>query len=82
MEILLFARVFLMGFFPFCSAEIQHSEIWSDSPLFPSRGHLEIYVKDALYKAMKENDINLASMGFFLSTRDSWIHVLQDLEHG
>ena len=82
--------VFLMGFFPFCSAEIRHSEIRSDYHFiipfeefwFTHRGLLEIYVKDSSYKAIKENDIDLESMGFFLSTRDVWLHVLQDLEHG
>jgi len=39
-------------------------------------------VKDSSYKAIKENDIDLESMGFFLSARDVWLHVLQDLEHG
>ena len=39
-------------------------------------------MKDASYKAIKENDIDLMSMGFFLSTRDTYVHVLQDLEHG
>lgn len=91
MAILLFSMAFLMGCLPFCSAEIRHSEIRSDDrsiiPFdefgFTHRGHLEIYVKDASYKAaIKEKDIDLASMGFFLSTRDAWIHVLQDLEHG
>ena len=39
-------------------------------------------MKDSSYKAIKENDIDLMSMGFFLSTRDTYVHVLQDLEHG
>ena len=39
-------------------------------------------MKDASYKAIKENDIDLMSMGFFLSTRDTYVHVLQDLERG
>ena len=82
--------VFLMGFFLFCSAEIRHSKIRSDYHFiipfkefgFTHRGLLEIYVKDSSYKAIKENDIDLESMGFFLSARDVWLHVLQDLEHG
>ena len=82
--------VCLMGFFPFCSAESRHSEIRSDYHFiipfeefgFTHRGLLEIYVKDSSYKAIKENDIDLESMGFFLSARDVWLHVLQDLEHG
>ena len=70
--------VFLMGFFLFCSAEIQHSKIRSDYHFiipfkefgFTHRGLLEIYVKDSSYNAIKENDIDLESMGFFLSARD------------
>ena len=39
-------------------------------------------MKVSSYKAIKENDIDLESMGFFLSTRDVRLHILQDLEHG
>ena len=49
---------------------------------FTLRGLLEIYVKDSSYKGIKQNDIGLESMGFFLSARDVWLHVLQDLDHG
>ena len=49
---------------------------------FTLRGLLEIYVKDSSYKGIKENDIGVESMGFFLSARDVWLHVLQDLDHG
>eukprot|EP01018_Ginkgo_biloba_P040451 Gb_04467 [translate_table: standard] len=78
--------VFFMGLLPFSIAEIRYSEIQSDArPIirfdefgFTQNGRLEIYVTDAAYKAAKE--INAAYMGFFLSTRDTWIHVLQQLE--
>lgn len=90
MAILLFSMAFLMGFLPFCSAEIRHSEIRSDDrsiiPFdefgFTQEGRLEIYVKGASYKHLKGDTINSVHMGFFLSTRDAWAHVLQDLEHG
>lgn len=73
---------------PLCAGEIRVSEIRLDArsiiPFdefgFTHRGHLEMTVKDASYKAAKE--VNPSHMGFFLSTREAWIHVLHELQRG
>lgn len=73
---------------PFCAGEIRVSEIRLDArsiiPFdefgFTHRGHLEMTVRDASYKAVKE--IDPSHMGFFLSTREAWIHVLHELQRG
>eukprot|EP01018_Ginkgo_biloba_P010830 Gb_14836 [translate_table: standard] len=71
-------------------AEIRYSEIRADSrPVilfdefgFTHRGHLEISVKDASYKVIGSKEINPVHMGFFVTTRDTWFHVLQQIELG
>ncbi|GLJ54181.1 hypothetical protein SUGI_1161320 [Cryptomeria japonica] len=73
---------------PFCVGEIRVSEIRLDArsiiPFdefgFTHRGHLEMTVRGASYKAVKE--IDPSHMGFFLSTREAWIHVLHELQRG
>eukprot|EP00252_Welwitschia_mirabilis_P019047 TRINITY_DN4307_c0_g1_i1.p1 TRINITY_DN4307_c0_g1~~TRINITY_DN4307_c0_g1_i1.p1 ORF type:complete len:443 (-),score=15.05 TRINITY_DN4307_c0_g1_i1:647-1975(-) len=67
-------------------AEIRYSEVRSDKrPTivfdefgFTHKGRLEIFVSDASMKASQQADARY--MGFFLSTREAWIHVLQQLE--
>jgi hypothetical protein len=61
---------------------LRYSIIPFDELGFTHKGFLEIYVKGSSYKHLKGEVINLVRMGFFMSTRDSWAHVLQDLEHG
>ncbi|KAH9293144.1 hypothetical protein KI387_041651 [Taxus chinensis] len=83
---LVFSLFLLAALLTLSAAEIRLSEIRSDArsiiPFdefgFTHRGRLEIAVTDASYKAAKE--IDPVHMGFFLSTRDAWIHVLQQLE--
>uniref|UniRef100_A0A0D6R4H9 Intimal thickness related receptor IRP domain-containing protein n=1 Tax=Araucaria cunninghamii TaxID=56994 RepID=A0A0D6R4H9_ARACU len=80
--------VVVVGFVPRAAAEIRVSEIRSDArsiiPFdefgFTHTGRLEMTVTHASYKAQQK--IDPVHMGFFLSTRDAWIHVLQQLEGG
>lgn len=71
------------------SAEIRFNEIRNDNrPIIPfdefgftHRGRLELNVsKISLSKS--NPDLDFSKVGFFLCTRDSWLHVLQQLEDG
>ncbi|XP_077245591.1 protein CANDIDATE G-PROTEIN COUPLED RECEPTOR 7-like [Tasmannia lanceolata] len=73
--------------FPFSSAEIRFSEIRSDGrsiiPFdefgFTPTGRLELNVSH-ISLSNPSPDLDLSQMGFFLSTRDSWIHVLNQIQ--
>lgn len=84
-----FLFILLLGcIIPFSLAEIRYSQIRSDSrPIiifhefgYTERGHLEMYVTDASYKLTVDKEINPAHAGFFVTTSDAWLHVLQQLE--
>ncbi|KAL6005723.1 hypothetical protein ACLOJK_006294 [Asimina triloba] len=68
------------------SAEIRFSEIRSDDrsiiPFdefgFTHTGRLELDVSQISYSPPSNTD--LSRLGFFLSTRDSWLHVLQQIQ--
>lgn len=71
------------------SAAIRFNEIRNDNrPIIPfdefgftHRGRLELNVsKISLSKS--NPDLDFSKVGFFLCTRDSWLHVLQQLEDG
>ncbi|KAK4746065.1 hypothetical protein SAY87_012377 [Trapa incisa] len=71
------------------AAEIRSTEIRSDDrPIIPfdefgftHRGRLELNVS-RISLSPAPSDSELAKVGFFLCTRDSWLHVLQQLEEG
>lgn len=75
---------------PSSLAEIRESQIRSDSrPIilfdefgFTDKGHLEIYVTEASYRLTVAKKISPVHMGFLATTRDAWLHVLQQLEQG
>lgn len=70
-------------------AEIRHYEIRSDGrPIIPfdefgftHTGRLELNVSDIDYSDHNP-DLDFSKVGFFLCTRDAWLHVLQQLEDG
>ncbi|CBI34595.3 unnamed protein product, partial [Vitis vinifera] len=70
-----------------CFAEIHTSEIRSDGqPIIPldvfgftHTGRLELNVSQISF-SNSNPDLDLSKIGFFLCTRDSWLHVLQQLE--
>ncbi|XP_042506055.1 protein CANDIDATE G-PROTEIN COUPLED RECEPTOR 7-like [Macadamia integrifolia] len=74
-------------FFSFAFAEIRYSEIRSDDrsiiPFdefgFTHTGRLELSVSQ-ISLSNPSPEIDLQQVGFFLSTRDSWIHVLQQIQ--
>ncbi|CAN6480420.1 unnamed protein product [Victoria cruziana] len=84
---------FLLLFFFLCSflltshAEIRYKEVRSDSrsiiPFdefgFTHTGRLELNLTGV---SVTDSDADLTQMGFFLCTRDSWMHVLQQLQEG
>ncbi|KAM1376805.1 hypothetical protein PS1_038780 [Malus domestica] len=80
----------LLAFFSFCSAEIRFSSIRSDRrqiiPFdefgFTHKGRLELNVSKIALADLPRGDPDLSKVGFFLCTRDSWIHVFQQLEEG
>ncbi|KAB2620970.1 protein GPR107 [Pyrus ussuriensis x Pyrus communis] len=80
----------LLAFFSFCSAEIRFSSIRSDwrqiIPFdefgFTHKGRLELNVSKIALADLPSGDPDLSKVGFFLCTRDSWIHVFQQLEEG
>lgn len=90
MEYLLtFLSILLLGcIIPSSLAEIRYSQIRSDSrPIiifhefgFTERGYLEMHVTEASYKLTVKKEIQPAQAGFFVTTSDAWIHVLQQLE--
>ncbi|KAI3881097.1 hypothetical protein MKX03_010110 [Papaver bracteatum] len=71
----------------FTSAEIRSSEIRSDDrsiiPFdefgFTHTGRLELNVSH-ITLSNPNPELDLSQIGFFLSTRDSWIHVLQQIQ--
>ncbi|KAE8675438.1 bis(5'-adenosyl)-triphosphatase-like [Hibiscus syriacus] len=83
-SLLLFLLISLIVSFGF--AETRFTEIRSDSrPIIPldefrftDSGVLVLSVSQVTL-SNKNPDLDLAKVGFFLSTRDAWIHVLQQL---
>ncbi|KAF2313528.1 hypothetical protein GH714_011466 [Hevea brasiliensis] len=88
------ARLFLFSFFAsllfsLCFAEIRYSDIRSDDrPIIPfdefgftHKGQLELNVSN-IQLSNQNPDLDLSKVGFFLCTRDSWLHVLQQIEDG
>ncbi|EEF43452.1 protein CANDIDATE G-PROTEIN COUPLED RECEPTOR 7 [Ricinus communis] len=86
------ARFFL--FFLFLSfsislAEIRFSDIRNDDrPIIPfdefgftHKGQLELNVSN-IHLSNPNPDLDLSRVGFFLCTRESWLHVIQQLEDG
>ncbi|XP_047307196.1 protein CANDIDATE G-PROTEIN COUPLED RECEPTOR 7 [Impatiens glandulifera] len=79
--------LFLSLSFLFSSAEIRFSEVRSDDrPIIPfdefgftHRGRLELNVSRISLSSLNP-DPDLTKLGFFFVTRDSWLHVLQQLE--
>ncbi|KAL9434688.1 hypothetical protein AB3S75_029354 [Citrus x aurantiifolia] len=71
------------------SAEIRFNEIRNDNrPIIPfdefgftHRGRLELNVSK-ISLSNSNPDLDFSKVGFFLCTRDSWLHVLQQLEDG
>ncbi|KDP25212.1 hypothetical protein JCGZ_20368 [Jatropha curcas] len=88
------ARFFLFSLlvsllFSISFAEIRSSDIRSDDrPIIPfdefgftHKGQLELNVSH-IQLSNQNPDLDLSRIGFFLCTRDSWLHVLQQLEDG
>lgn len=88
------ARLFLLSLlasllFSVCFADIRSSDIRSDDrPIIPfdefgftHKGQLELNVSHIQF-SNKNPDLDLSRVGFFLCTRDSWLHVLQQIEDG
>ncbi|KAE8699845.1 hypothetical protein F3Y22_tig00110569pilonHSYRG00069 [Hibiscus syriacus] len=86
-SVLLFLLISL--FVSYVSSEIRFTEIRSDShPIIPldqfgftHTGRLELNVS-RISLSNKNPDLDLAKIGFFLSTLDAWMHVLQQLADG
>ncbi|XP_044487032.1 protein CANDIDATE G-PROTEIN COUPLED RECEPTOR 7-like [Mangifera indica] len=80
---------FLFFLFSLSFAEIRFTEIRSDArPIiafdefgFAHRGRLELNVSK-ITLSDRNPDLDFSKVGFFLCTRDSWLHVLQQLEDG
>ncbi|GAB2293921.1 hypothetical protein Dimus_028135 [Dionaea muscipula] len=84
--LLVFPHLLLL--FPTLSiAEIHQSQIRSDSrsiiPFdefgFTHTGHLDLTVTSISFPSESPNPSDLSLVGFFLCTRDSWFHVLDEL---
>ncbi|CAK9169300.1 unnamed protein product [Ilex paraguariensis] len=79
--------VFLSIPFTFTFAEIRFSEIRSDDrPIIPfdefgftHKGRLELNVSE-ISLSNPSPDLDLSKLGFFLCTKDSWMHVLEQIE--
>ncbi|CAL1386621.1 unnamed protein product [Linum trigynum] len=86
---LLLLPLLLALLFSISSAEIRSSEVRSDDrPIIPfdefgftHSGRLELNVSK-IQLSNNNPDLDLAKVGFFLCTRDTWLHVLQQLEDG
>ncbi|CAM8876424.1 unnamed protein product [Rhodiola kirilowii] len=86
---LLLLLVAAAAFFTLCSAEIRFSQIRSDSrsiiPFdefgFAHHGILELHVSQ-ISLSNPSPDLDYLKLGFFLSTKDAWLHVLQEIEDG
>ncbi|XP_023539803.1 protein GPR107-like [Cucurbita pepo subsp. pepo] len=87
-----FSSMFLLFFFLFpisSFAEIRFTDIRTDDrPIIPfdvfgfnHGGRLELNVSH-LALSDPNPDLDLAKVGFFLCTRESWLHVIQQLEEG
>ncbi|KAJ4711794.1 Transmembrane receptor [Melia azedarach] len=84
-----FFSLFLFQLFSLSFAEIRYNDIRSDDrPIIPfdefgftHRGRLELNVSKVSLSNTKP-DLDFSKVGFFLCTRDSWMHVLQQLEDG
>ncbi|XP_043717477.1 protein CANDIDATE G-PROTEIN COUPLED RECEPTOR 7-like [Telopea speciosissima] len=84
---MLSAVIVVAFFFSFAFAEIRFSEIRSDDrsiiPFdefgFTHTGRLELNVSQ-ISLSNPSPELDLQQVGFFLSTRDSWIHVLQQIQ--
>ncbi|KAK0587371.1 hypothetical protein LWI29_021727 [Acer saccharum] len=82
----LFSLFFLL-LFSFSSAEIRFTEIRSDDRTiipfdefgFTHNGRLELNLSKVFFSDSNP-DLDFNKVGFFLCTRDSWLHVLQQLE--
>ncbi|KAH0975136.1 hypothetical protein GBA52_017035 [Prunus armeniaca] len=80
----------LTTFFSLCSAEIRSSSVRSDwRPIIPfdefgftHKGRLELNVSKIALSDHPNPNPDLSKVGFFLCTRDSLIHVSQQLEEG
>ncbi|XP_021816555.1 protein GPR107 [Prunus avium] len=80
----------LTTFFSLCSAEIRSSSVRSDwRPIIPfdefgftHKGRLELNVSKIALSDQPNPNPDFSKVGFFLCTRDSWIHVFQQLEEG
>lgn len=74
---------------PFSLAEIRFSEVRFDGRTiipfdefgFTPTGRLELNVS-RISLSNPSPDLDLSQLGFFLSTRDSWLHVLQQIQEG
>ncbi|KAL0446543.1 UNVERIFIED_CONTAM: protein CANDIDATE G-PROTEIN COUPLED RECEPTOR 7 [Sesamum latifolium] len=72
------------------AAEVRFSEIRSDGrPIIPfdefgftHRGRLELNITKLSLSGATADSSALSKVGFFLSTRDAWVHVLQQIEDG
>ncbi|KAL2902863.1 hypothetical protein RDABS01_027945 [Bienertia sinuspersici] len=77
---------FFLTLISFTSAEIRSTKIKSDNrPIIPidefgftHTGRLELNVTGI--NLSTRNNLDLSKLGFFLVTRDSWLHVLEQLE--
>ncbi|KAE8694305.1 hypothetical protein F3Y22_tig00110785pilonHSYRG00198 [Hibiscus syriacus] len=84
-----FAFLLISIFVSYVSSEIRLAEIRSDAnPIIPldqfgftHTGRLELHVS-RIDLSNKNPDLDLAKVGFFLSTLDAWMHVLQKLANG
>uniref|UniRef100_A0A803L5C6 Uncharacterized protein n=1 Tax=Chenopodium quinoa TaxID=63459 RepID=A0A803L5C6_CHEQI len=78
---------FLLTLFSLSSAEIRSTKIKSDNrPIIPidefgftHTGRLELNVT-GITLSNNNNNLDFSKVGFFLCTRDSWLHVLEQLE--
>ncbi|XVF53174.1 hypothetical protein PTKIN_Ptkin05aG0079200 [Pterospermum kingtungense] len=84
-----FLLFLLISLFGFALAEIRFTEIRSDDrsiiPFdefgFTHTGRLELNVSQVELSDTNP-DLDLSKVGFFLCTRDAWMHVIQQLEDG
>ncbi|XP_021757764.1 protein GPR107-like [Chenopodium quinoa] len=78
---------FFLTLFSLSSAEIRSTKIKSDNrPIIPidefgftHTGRLELNVT-GITLSNNNNNLDFSKVGFFLCTRDSWLHVLEQLE--
>lgn len=86
LPVLIYASLFFASSF----AEIRFMQIRSDYrsiiPFdefgFTHSGRLELNLKEISFSNPNPNKLELKNLGFFLSTKDSWFHVLQDIQDG